>query len=164
LAERIGRNGHQILAAVYAADAPTSLGTLPAVQALRRTWVHQFYLENEQVRWRTAAELPPASQRHDSPYDVEAHYGNKRSTTWVGYKVHLTETCDAGAPHLITHVETTLAPVGDIDRTAAIHEALAPAAHFLDAGYVDAPLLLSSQAEHGIEMVGPVRPDASWQG
>jgi len=41
---------------------------------------------------------------------------------------------------------------------------LAPASHFLDTGYVDAPLLLSSQSEHGIEMVGPVRPDASWQG
>jgi transposase len=169
LAERIGRDGHQILAAVYAPGAPTGLHALPAVQALRRTWVHQFYLEDEQVRWRTAAELPPAGQRHDSPYDVEARYGNKRSATWVGYKVHLTETCDAGAPHLITHVETTPAPVSDIDRTAPLHEALAarglaPAVHFLDAGYVDAPLLLASQAEHGIEMVGPVRPDASWQG
>jgi transposase len=169
LAERIGRDGHEVLAAVYAADAPTGLHALPAVQALRRTWVHQFYVEDEQVRWRTAAELPPAGQRHDSPYDVEARYSNKRSVTWVGYKVHLTETCDAEAPHLITHVETTPAPVSDIDRTAPIHEALAarglaPTSHFLDAGYVDAPLLLSSQSEHGIEMVGPVRPDASWQG
>jgi transposase len=169
LAERIGRDGHEVLAAVYAADAPAGLHALPAVQALRRTWVHQFYVEDEQVRWRTAAELPPAGQRHDSPYDVEARYSNKRSVTWVGYKVHLTETCDAEAPHLITHVETTLAPVSDIDRTAPIHEALAarglaPISHFLDAGYVDAPLLLSSQSEHGIEMVGPVRPDASWQG
>ncbi len=168
LAERIGRDGHEVLAAVYAADAPTGLHALPAVQALRRTWVHQFYVEDEQVRWRTAAELPPAGQRHDSPYDVEARYSNKRSVTWVGYKVHLTETCDAEAPHLITHVETTPAPVSDIDRTAPIHEALAarglaPAVHFLDAGYVDAPLLLSSQSEHGIELVGPVRPDASWQ-
>ena len=77
------------------------------------------------MRWRTAAELPPAGQRHDSPYDVEARYSNKRSVTWVGYKVHLTETCDAEAPHLITHVETTPAPVSDIDRTAPIHEALA---------------------------------------
>lgn len=168
LAEQIGRDGYQILAAVYAADAPVGLRALPTVQALRRTWVHQFYTEEDQVRWRTATELPPASQRHDSPYDVEAHYGNKRSATWVGYKVHLSETCDAQAPHLITHVETTLAPVSDIDRTAPIHAALAarglvPAVHFLDAGYVDAPLLIASQTEHGIEIVGPVRPDISWQ-
>ena len=169
LAEQIGRDGHQILAGVYAADAPTGLRSLPAVQALRRTWIHQFYTEDDQVRWRTAAELPPAGQRHDSPYDVEAHYGNKRSATWVGYKVHLTETCDAEVPHLITHVDTTFAPVSDIDRTAPIHTAvtargLAPSVHFVDAGYVDVSVLLSSQAEHGIEMVGPVRPDASWQG
>nr|WP_286192269.1 hypothetical protein [Roseomonas genomospecies 6] len=168
LAEQIGRDGHQILAAVYAADAPVGLRALPAVQALRRTWVHQFYTEEDQVRWRTATELPPAGRRHDSPYDVEAHYGNKRSATWVGYKVHFSETCDAQAPHLITHVETTLAPVSDIDRTAPIHAALAarglaPAVHFLDAGYVDAPLLIASQAEHRIEIVGPVQPDISWQ-
>lgn len=48
LAERIGRDGHQILAAVYAPGAPTGLHALPAVQALRRTWVHQFYVEDEQ--------------------------------------------------------------------------------------------------------------------
>jgi transposase len=83
---------------------------------------------------------------------VEARYSNKRSVTWVGYKVHLTETCDAEAPHLITHVETTPAPVSDIDRTAPIHEALAarglaPISHFLDAGYVDAPLLQGNRVK-----------------
>lgn len=142
--ERYGRRVEEVLAAVYAADAPAGLHALPKVQALRRTWVHQFYVEDEQVSLRTAAELLPASQRHDSPYDVEARYGNKRSVTWVGYKVHLTETCDAEAPHLIIHVETKSAPVSDIDRTAPIHEALAarglaPTSHFLDAGYVSMP-------------------------
>src|SRR5512135_2397496 len=41
---------------------------------------------------------------------------------------------------------------------------LLPAEHFVDAGYVDAPLLVTSKAQHQIEMVGPVRPDVSWQG
>ena len=45
-----------------------------------------------------------------SPYDPEARYARKETTTWVGYNVHLTETCDDGAPHLITHVETTPGP------------------------------------------------------
>ncbi len=49
--------------------------------------------------------------RFDSPYDPEAHYGNKRSITWTGYKVHLTETCEDNEIHLITHVETTLAGI-----------------------------------------------------
>jgi hypothetical protein len=48
-----------------------------------------------------------------SPYDTEAHYACKGSTSWIGYKVHLTETCDQERPHLITHVETTPAPGSD---------------------------------------------------
>ena len=34
-----------------------------------------------------------------SPYDPEVHYARKQSTIWIGYKVHLTETCDEGGPH-----------------------------------------------------------------
>jgi hypothetical protein len=34
-------------------------------------------------------------------------HGGKRNTRWVGYKLHLTETCDAGQPGLITRVLTT---------------------------------------------------------
>jgi transposase len=34
----------------------------------------------------------------------------KRQTNWIGYKVHLTETCDEQLPLLITEVKTTLAP------------------------------------------------------
>lgn len=166
LGERIGADGHTILVAVYAPSAPAWLRELPAVQTLRRAWVHQFHLEDDVVRWRKAADLPPAGTRFDSPYDTDARYGNKRSTTWTGYKVHLTETSDADTPHLITHVETTSAPVSDIDMTAPIHQALAdkgllPAAHLADAGYVD--LLISSHRDHEIDLVGPVRPDTSWQ-
>lgn len=58
------------------------------------------------------------------PYDTDARYSSKRSTTWTGYKVHVTETCDTDAPHLIVHVETTLAPVTDSDLTAPIQQAL----------------------------------------
>jgi Transposase DDE domain len=80
----------------------------------------------------------------------------------------VTETCDDDEVHLITHVETTLAGVTDSDLSAPIQEALAqrtllPSEHFLDAGYVDADLLVRSQNELGIEVIGPVRPDSSWQ-
>ena len=168
LGERIGADGHVLLAAVYEPSAPTWLRELPAIQALRLAWVHQFFVEDDVVRWRKAADLPPAGTRFDSPYDIDARYGNKRSTTWTGYKVHVTETCDADAPHLIVHVETTPAPVTDSDMTAPIHQALAdkglaPSTHLADAGYVDAELLVASQIEHSIELLGPVRPDVSWQ-
>ena len=47
-----------------------------------------------------------------------------RSFTRVGYKVHLTESCDEDVPHLITHVETSRAGNGDVDVTPVIHQAL----------------------------------------
>jgi transposase len=172
LGERIGADGHVLLAAVYEPPAPTWLRELPAIQALRLAWVHQFFVEDNVVRWRKAADLPPAGTRFDSPYDIDARYGNKRSTTWTGYKVHVTETCDADAPHLIVHVETTPAPITDSDMTAPIHQALAdkglaPSTHLADAGYVDAELLVASQTSNclvpcGLMSVGrPKRARAS---
>lgn len=95
-------------------------------------------------------------------------YGNKRSATWTGYKAHLTETCDENSIHLITHVETTQAHISDTDQTQPIYEALAskallPQEHVVDAGYVDGTLLVDSLEDFGIELIGPVRPDVSWQ-
>src|SRR5437588_8586520 len=40
---------------------------------------------------------------------------------------------------------------------------LPPGEHLLDSGYVDAELVLTSQSRQGIEVVGPMRPDSSWQ-
>jgi len=167
-AELIGADGSQLLLAVYEPSAPAHLGELPAIQTLRRTWICQYYAQEGRLRWRKAEDLPPAGMRSDSPYDPEAHYGNKRSITWTGYKVHVTETCDDDEVHLITHVETTLAGVTDSELAASLHQALAnsallPAEHLMDAGYVDADLLVRSQRDLGIEVIGPVRPDSSWQ-
>jgi transposase len=167
-AEVIGGDGYRLLEALRCDAASAWLWQVPAVEVLRRVWLTQFYLDDGRVRWRTAADLAPAGQRINSPYDAEATFGNKRSTTWVGYKVHVTETCDPDQVHLITHVETTAAVAADVDRTGPIHAALAakgllPGDHLLDAGFVDAELLVGSQYEHGVRLVGPVRPDVSWQ-
>ena len=94
-------DGHRLLAAAYGPSAPPWLRDLPAVQVLRRAWVNQFYVEADRVTWRDRADLPPASLRFDSPYDPDARFGNKRSTTWSGYKAHLTGTCDEDRPHLV---------------------------------------------------------------
>jgi transposase len=40
---------------------------------------------------------------------------------------------------------------------------LLPAEHLLDTGYVDAEYVRHSQAAYGIEVVGPMHPDTSWQ-
>jgi transposase len=120
------------------------------------------------VRWKADAELPRAAEGLESPYDPEARYRTKRDTHWTGYMVHLTETCDEDEVHLISHVVTTTAAVHEVRSTAAIHRALvakelAPGEHPVDAAYVEAELLVGSQQEHGIRLIGPPRPDSSWQ-
>jgi transposase len=167
-AELIGGDGYRLLDALRRDAAAARLWQVPAVEVLRRVWLTQFYLDGGRVRWRTAADLAPAGQRINSPYDAEATFGNKRSTTWIGYKVHITETCEPDQVNLVTHVETTPAVAADVDLTGPIHAALAakellPGDHLLDAGYVDAELLVESQFEHGLRLVGPVRPDVSWE-
>jgi transposase len=167
-AEVIGGDGYRLLDALRQDAAAVWLWQLPAVEILRRVWLTQFYFEGEHVRWRTAADLAPAGQRINSPYDPEATFGNKRTVTWIGYKAHMTESCEPDQVHLITHVETTLAVGADVDQTAPIHTALAakgllPNDHLMDAGYVDAELLVGARFEHGVRLVGPVRPDVSWQ-
>ena len=85
LAEMIGRDGFAILTAIWAAEAPEWLRQVPAVETLRQVWLQQYAREpapdGERVRWRTDEERPPAPQRILSPYDPEARYGKKRSTT-----------------------------------------------------------------------------------
>jgi transposase len=103
-----------------------------------------------------------------SPYDTEGRLGKKDTTTWIGYNVHLTETCEDESPHLIVHVATTPAPVADGDVTPAIHEELRsadllPGKHAVDTAYVDAELLVNSRREYGVDLIGPTRPDYRWQ-
>jgi transposase len=168
-AAQVGEDGRSLLAAAYGPGAPAWLGEVPAVETLRRVWVQQFAVDEGRGRWRTDQDgVPPARLFISSPHDVEARYGKKSTTTWVGYKVHLTETCEDEAPHLIVHVATTPAPVADGDVTPAIHEALRdadllPSKHMADTAYVDAELLVDSRREYGVDLIGPTRPDYRWQ-
>jgi transposase len=121
------------------------------------------------VQWRTAEHgLPPSRTFLSSPYNSDAHDARKYTIAWVGYKVHLTETCEDDQPRLITHVETTAGPVADGAVTEPIHEALAardvlPATHIVDTGYLDAELLVTSAARYRVDLLGPTRPDYRWQ-
>src|SRR5206468_12608603 len=88
-AEVIGTDGYRLLDALTRDAAASWLWQVPAVEVLRRVWLTPFYVEGERVRWRTAADLAPAGQRNNSPYDPEATFGNKRTTTWAGYEAHV---------------------------------------------------------------------------
>jgi transposase len=168
LAHTMGADGYRLLSAVYAASAPGWLREIPAVQLLRQVWVQQFYWEEAGHRFRTAEEIPPAAQFIGSPHDPEARYSKKQSTSWVGYKVHFTETCDPDTPLLITDVQTTPATTADGDVTPTIHAALKerdllPQTHLVDTGFLDAELLVSSREEYQVDLLGPTRPDYHWQ-
>ena len=88
------------------------------------------------------ARLRPAQgrgpgDRVESPYELDARFRSKSGKSWTGYMVHLTETCDAGAPRLVVNADTTPANVHEAPRTAPIHDALAakelaPAEHLVD--------------------------------
>ena len=164
LALTIGADGYQVLAWVHDADAPLDLRHLPALEALRQIWVQQFYLSTfpgaEEIRWRASDNEPPSALLIQSPYDLEARYSTKRDTHWVGYKLHVTETCDADRPDLITHVLTTPATTQDCVVGPTIQQDLAerdllPATHLLDSGYVDSDLLVSAERDHNVDVVGP---------
>jgi transposase len=145
----IGYDGWRLLSAVNHADIPPWLRQVPAVDILRRVWLQNYQWDGTQLHWREADNIPPAAQFVSSPYDLDAHYARKDTTQWVGYKVHLTETCGDDLPHLITHIETTPGPTANGVATPRIHAALQqrgllPRTHIVDTGFLDAELLNQS--------------------
>lgn len=191
LAEQIGRDGfvlmtwlHQegVLTAADGRRKQRLLWELLAVETLRQVWIQQFYCNEDlktgtttgaeeqthfEVSLRTPEHIPPAAQRICSPHDVEVRASRKRTTDWVGYMGHLTETCDEDKPHLIIHTEATPSTQRDNQTLAAIHSALAaeellPSIHYADSGYVTATQLVASE-KYAVELVGPVLHNTHWQ-
>jgi len=161
-AEGIGCNGAALLERLWLPVTPQYLRELPAVETLRRCWVAEFWTDNGTLRWRRAGNLPPSSAKVDSPYDPEAHYGVKRTTEWIGYKVHFTETCAVETPNLITNVDTTAAYVADAGHVAIGQDQLAerdllPGRQIVDGAYIGSQIAAESKKKHGVELVGPVK-------
>jgi transposase len=78
LREQIGRDGQQLLTALYADTAPPELRGLLEVELLRQVWIQQYYVEAGQVKWRDKDNLPPQHLLIQSPYDPEARNRTKR--------------------------------------------------------------------------------------
>lgn len=169
-AQQIGQDGLWLMEQIEMNQQAAHLWQLPAVDILRRVWIQQFRVVDSQVIWRVEnqGELPPSAQSISSPYDLEARFSRKRATTWVGYKVHLSETCEEDQPHLITQVATTVSTEGDSDTLPQIHQGLAdknllPSQHLVDTGYMSADMLVKSQEIYQVDLVGPARKDQKWQ-
>jgi hypothetical protein len=85
LMARYGKDGYWLLEQATGPGAPAWLQELPAVQALRRIWIQQFYWEvtgsRQEVRRREKLPggdgLPPGRDCLISPYDLDARYGRQ---------------------------------------------------------------------------------------
>lgn len=167
-AQVVGADGARLLAVVDADQAPDWVAQVEAVQILRAVWRQQFAREAGGLRWREATELPSSRERIASPYDIECRYAIKRAMRWTGYKTHLTEHCGPDRPHVIVNVETTDAARSDQRMVERIHDRmeeqdLLPDEHFVDTGYMAAQVVLAEAHHHGVQLVGPMPPDTSWQ-
>lgn len=168
LSELVGRDGMTLLDVIFSPGAPDYLRAVPAVDVLRRVWVQHFYVDADRLRWREQKSFPSSALMVASPYDLEVRYSRKRGMEWKGFKVHLTETCEPDRPHLITHVVTTAATDQDVTALVGIHDGLEakgllPSDHLADGAYLSAAELVKSRDRYGVEMIGPMRVDASWQ-
>jgi len=178
-AQTVGEDGFHLLDALDAPETPEGLRELPIIATLRQTWQRHYERSTgegtpsghpavSRVRFKANRDLPPAAEGIESPYDPEARYRHKCDTQWTGYMVHVSETCEPTAPHLLTQGYTTTAAVHAAQCTAPIHAALeekdlAPQEHFVDAAYMSADVLVASRDDHGITLRGPTRPSQGWQ-
>lgn len=176
-AQVVGEDGLALLQALEAVQTPDELRKLTAVETLKQVW--QWHFERYQppdgspgdaspIQLIAPAQLGKAADHINSPYDLDVRYGNKGNVAWVGYRVHLSETCDEKLPRLITHVLTTPASTHDSLCTSPIHEALvrqqlAPDEHLVDSAYLTAGAMVTSRTEHEITLIGPAMRNTSWQ-
>src|SRR5215218_11199055 len=160
----VGADGMRLLAHLDAPYTPQNLKEIAEVEILRQIWEQHYKQINTEIRVLDPKERPEAAYCIESPYEVEARYSTKRSMSWVGYKVHLTESCDEGFPHLITDVHTTAATATDVKQLAAIQDGLAqngllPAEQLADSSYVCGSNLVWSRVHQKIDLIGPAFKD-----
>jgi transposase len=154
----VGNDGFALLDAVDKPDTPHDIKDLTSIAILRKVWEQQYERIDGEAHWRNAEKLAPNKERLHSPYEVDMTYSIKGNREWLGYKVHLTETCDADTPHLITDVQTTQAHVPDVSMTETIERdletrGLPPSDPLLDSGYTDVDLLIEARNERGINII-----------
>ena len=167
-AQVVGEDGFTLLEMLSKPEAPRGLNELAQVQILRQVWERHYERDEGQVRFKANRNLPKAAKAIESPYDDEARYRKRGGTTWTGFIVHVSESCDDDGPHFLTNVHTTDASMHEARCTRQIQQTLVdkelpPRQHLVDSAYVDADLLVSSRQTQGITLVGPTRLDPSWQ-
>ena len=62
----VGDDGYTLLELLGSSQAPHGVFELPAVDALRHTWMLEYIRQEGRSRWRNADEIGPASERFNS--------------------------------------------------------------------------------------------------
>lgn len=168
LAASVGEDGSYLLQATEGEEAPEEVAGVAAVQLLKQVWEQQYEQGPKGWRWRPGGTMPAGGQLIQTPHDPEARYSNRRGKAWKGYRAHFTETCDLDLPRLITNVEVTCATRPDVTAVEPIHRGLEqrnllPQRHLMDGGYVAGHTLVESREGYGVEVVGPVAKNTTWQ-
>jgi transposase len=162
-----GRDIKELLEWIDKGDS--KLGEIESVKLLRRVFEEQF----EMVEGTLQSRRTRPSRAVQNPHDPDAHYADKGTKQWIGYKVHVLESVDPKEPakmkaepgeHFITEVVTTEAAQDEMAGLAEglkrqqEHHGIRPEAMYADGGYVTESTL--SQAEsNAMELLGPTRPD-----
>ena len=168
LREQVGEDVRQVMEQIQRDDTPQTVKQLREVALLERIFEQHYEVKGGQAHWRDGPAVRN-EERVISPYDPQARSARKRETSWVGYKVHLSETCDQepGRPHLIVNVHTTQATEHDSQALEELQEqvrkqGLAPQEQYVDQGY-SSGVQLVKQAGLGTQIVGPVPGEGGWQ-
>ena len=82
---------------------------------LRQVWARQFVREPAEppadggtVRLRGKGDPPPGAGPIESPYDAQARFRTRSGTSWVGYIVHLSESCRSRRDELLVRASPHL--------------------------------------------------------
>jgi transposase len=166
--KQLGQDVFSLLAMGQRQETPPPIRQAACWSLLAQVWQQHYEVVDQQVRWRDGPAVS-SQERVVSPYDPEARCSRKREISWLGFKVHFTETCeqDEQSVHLITQVTTTLSTTSDEEMLSPILEdlrerELAPREHLVDMGYTSGQEL-AKQAALGTQIIGPVVPTPGWQ-
>jgi transposase len=167
LRRQVGEDSWHLLQAAMEEQTPQNVRDCPSLARLQQVWDQHFERVDGLIRWRDGPSVESA-ERVISPYETDARANRKRDTEWVGYKVHLTETCgEEEAVHLIVQAQITAATEQDVEETMPLlHDLqtrdLVPEVRLVDSGYVSGEVLARHE-QLGIELLGPLTQEGGWQ-
>src|SRR5260370_2029996 len=167
LRRQVGEDSWHLLQAAMDEHAPQQVRDCPSLGLLHQVWDQHFECVEGLIGFRDGPAVESA-ERVMYPYETDARASRKRDTEWVGYKVHLTETCgEEEEVHLIVQAQITAATEQDVEETMPLlgdlqARDLVPEVRLVDSGYVSGEVL-ADHAELGIALVSPLKQEGGWQ-